>query len=65
MLKNTENFDNKKYLLPEDTMFIPIEGANHAQFGDYGPQKGDVVASISLTEQHERVAEVMLDFINP
>ena len=62
---NTENFDNKKYLLPEDTMFIPIEGASHAQFGDYGPQKGDVVASISLTEQHERVAEVMLDFINP
>jgi len=62
---NTENFDDKKYLLPEDTQFIPIEGANHAQFGDYGPQKGDVVASISLAEQHERVAEIMLEFINP
>jgi hypothetical protein len=52
-------------LLPEDTIFIAIEGANHAQFGDYGPQKGDVVASLSLTEQHERVAEIMLDFIRP
>jgi hypothetical protein len=52
-------------LLPSDTIFIGIEGANHAQFGDYGPQKGDVVASISLAEQHERVAEIMLDFINP
>jgi len=62
---NTENFDDQKILLPEDTMFIPIEGANHAQFGDYGPQKGDVVASMSLAEQHERVAEIMLDFINP
>lgn len=62
---NTENFDDQKNLLPEDTMFIPIEGANHAQFGDYGPQKGDVVASMSLAEQHERVAEIMLDFINP
>jgi len=60
---NTENFDDKRGLLPDDTIFVAIEGANHAQFGDYGPQKGDVVASISLAEQHERVAEIMLDFI--
>jgi hypothetical protein len=62
---NTKNFNDKKHLLPEDTIFIPIEGANHAQFGDYGPQKGDVVASLSLSEQHNWVAEIMLDFINP
>jgi hypothetical protein len=60
---NTENFDDKKHLLPANTIFVGIEGASHAQFGDYGPQKGDVVASISLAEQHERVAEIMLDFI--
>ena len=64
-IPNTENFDDKKHLLPEDTIFIGIEGANHAQFGDYGPQKGDVVASMSLAEQHTQVAEIMLDFINP
>jgi len=62
---NTENFNDKKHLLPPDTRFIAIEGANHAQFGDYGPQKGDVVASISLAKQHERVTEIMLDIINP
>ena len=62
---NTENFNDKKHLLPADTIFIGIEGANHAQFGDYGPQRGDVVASMSLSEQHERVAEIMLDLINP
>jgi hypothetical protein len=62
---NTENFNDKRHLLPADTKFIGIEGANHAQFGDYGPQKGDVVASMSLDEQHERVAEIMLDFIKP
>jgi len=61
---NTDNFNDKKHLLPEDTIFIAIEGANHAQFGDYGPQKGDVVASMSLAEQHEQVADIMLDFIN-
>jgi hypothetical protein len=62
---NTENFNDKKHLLPGGTKFIAIEGANHAQFGDYGPQKGDVVATMSLAEQHERVAEIMLNFINP
>jgi len=62
---NTENFDDKKHLLPADTIFVGIEGANHAQFGDYGPQKGDVVASMSLAEQHKQVAEIMLDFIDP
>jgi hypothetical protein len=60
---NTENFNDKKHLLPGNTIFVGIEGASHAQFGDYGPQKGDVVASISLAEQHEKVAEIMLDFI--
>jgi hypothetical protein len=63
-IPNTENFNEKKHLLPEDTRFIGIEGANHAQFGDYGPQKGDVVASLTLAEQHEHVVEIMLDFIN-
>ena len=62
---NTDDFNDQRYLLPEDTIFFPIEGASHAQFGDYGPQTGDVVPSISLSEQHERVAEVMLDFIKP
>ncbi len=60
---NTDNFNDKRHLLPADAIFVGIEGANHAQFGDYGEQRGDVVASISLTEQHERVAEIMLDFI--
>lgn len=64
-IPNTDNFNDKRHLLPADTIFMGIEGASHAQFGDYGPQKGDVVASISLTEQHEQVAKIMLDFINP
>ncbi|WP_440709190.1 alpha/beta hydrolase [Herbiconiux sp. YIM B11900] len=31
--------------LPADTDFVVIEGANHAQFGDYGPQPGDGVST--------------------
>lgn len=60
---NTKNFDETRYLLPEDAIYVGVEGASHAQFGDYGPQKGDVTAAISLTEQHEKVAMIMLDFI--
>lgn len=60
---NTDGFDERRYLLPEDAEFVSIEGANHAQFGDYGPQKDDVTASITLTEQHEIVTAIMLDFI--
>jgi len=64
-IPNTDNFDEKRNLLPNDTTYVPIEGASHAQFGDYGPQKGDVVPSISLQAQHDRVTEIMLDlFIN-
>ena len=60
---NTDNFEDKKPLLPQDTIFAPIEGASHAQFGDYGPQKGDVVPSLTASEQHARVAALMLEFI--
>ena len=62
-IPNTDNLNDKRNLLPPNTLFVGIEGASHAQFGDYGPQRGDVVPSISLAEQHERVAEIMLDFI--
>jgi len=60
---NTDNFNDKKHLIPENTIYVAVEGANHAQFGDYGPQKGDVAASITMAEQHDQVAEIMLDFI--
>lgn len=63
-IPNTDNFEDKQYLLPVDTVFSPIEGASHAQFGDYGPQTGDVVPSISAAEQHEYVVALMLGFID-
>lgn len=61
---NTDNFDDKRNLVPADTIFAPIEGASHAQFGDYGPQKGDVVPVIPITEQHERVVDLMMGFLD-
>ena len=43
---------------------VEIEGGNHAQFGNYGPQKGDAPAAISAQEQQEQTAEAVEAFLN-
>lgn len=47
-------------LLPQSTEYVEIVGGNHAQFGDYGSQGGDGVATISLAEQHAEVVAATL-----
>ena len=42
---------------------VEIEGGNHAQFGNYGPQKGDLPATISAEEQQAQTVEAISDFI--
>ena len=42
---------------------VEILGGNHAQFGNYGPQKGDAPATISAEEQQARTVEAVADFI--
>ena len=44
---------------------LRIEGGNHAQFGNYGVQEGDGVASISREAQQEQAASAMLAFLLP
>jgi pimeloyl-ACP methyl ester carboxylesterase len=50
-------------LLPPDTLFIPIEGGNHAQFGDYGPQPGDNPATISAAEQQAQAVAATVELL--
>lgn len=49
--------------LPEDTTVCCIEGANHAQFGDYGRQLLDHEASISPEKQQEEGIECILNWL--
>lgn len=44
---------------------VEIEGGNHAQFGNYGPQKGDLPATISAEEQQRQTVEAIEDFFAP
>jgi hypothetical protein len=42
---------------------VEIQGGNHAQFGNYGPQKGDLPATISAAEQQAQTAEAIASFL--
>ncbi len=49
--------------LPRNTQWVEITGANHAQFGWYGEQRGDGVATISRQDQQEIILENTLAFL--
>lgn len=46
--------------LPPDSQVVLIDGANHAQFGWYGEQAGDLPARISRSEQQAQVVAAIL-----
>lgn len=50
--------------LGPDHVEIVIPGANHAQFGDYGPQRGDGEAGISAAIQWSQVANATLRLLD-
>lgn len=42
---------------------VEIQGGNHAQFGNYGPQRGDLPATISAEEQQEQTVAAIRAFL--
>jgi hypothetical protein len=58
-----EKFAESRTLLPEDTVWVVIEGGNHAQFGDYGFQPGDNAATISAADQQAQIVEPTVMFL--
>lgn len=44
-------------LLPPDTVWVIIEGGNHAQFGWYGAQSGDHPAAIPRQSQQAQIVD--------
>jgi dienelactone hydrolase len=63
-LATPEKIDASRPLLPEDTIWVAIEGGNHAQFGWYGPQSGDNPASISQEAQQKQIVESSLNLLD-
>ncbi|MEE2758222.1 MAG: alpha/beta hydrolase [Myxococcota bacterium] len=58
-----EEVELSKPLLPADTQYVEIKGGNHAQFGLYGPQDGDLDADIPARVQHQQIVGASLHFI--
>ena len=57
---NMEKVEEGKACMPVDYAEVCIEGGNHAQFGNYGEQKGDHAADISREEQQAQTVEAIL-----
>jgi hypothetical protein len=49
--------------LPADSQFVQIEGGNHANFGMYGPQKGDQESPLTSKEQLDEVLSAILEWL--
>ncbi len=58
----TFNDNLEKYIDYSDNIVV-IEGGNHAQFGNYGEQKGDPKATISWEMQQKIAVEAIIDFL--
>jgi hypothetical protein len=57
---NREKYAQYRDNLPEGAVELIIPGGNHAQFGDYGVQKGDGWATITPDEQLAQTLQAIL-----
>ncbi len=53
-----------KQKLPNKTIYVEIEGANHSQFANYGTHKNDEDALIEESEQQQNTVNSIVDFLN-
>jgi hypothetical protein len=60
---NMDTVNSTFVLLPPGTIRQVIEGGNHAQFGNYGPQPGDGVATISDEDQQAQATNLTVRLI--
>lgn len=63
-LATPEKIQASRSLLPPSTTWVEIQGGNHAQFGWYGPQKGDYDALISREEQQQIILHASTQFVS-
>lgn len=62
-LATPEKIDASLLDLPATTTVVRIEGASHAQFGDYGLQPGDGTPTITDEEAREQITEALVPFL--
>ena len=58
---NMKKLEEGDQYLPASAGRYRIEGGNHAQFGNYGPQQGDGEAVITPEEQQAQTVKLIID----
>ena len=62
-LATPDDIEASRTTLPAGAVFTVVDGASHAQFGDYGPQPGDGTPTISDDEARTRISRAAVDFL--
>lgn len=62
---NKKKYDENKKNLDKNYKEVVIEGGNHANFGNYGNQKGDKKSTISKDSQQKLTIDAINDFFKP
>jgi len=60
---NDSSVAERQHLLPEDTLYIRIEGGDHHQFGSYEINAEDHLATTSRISQHEQIIQATLEIL--
>lgn len=55
--------EGSRHLLPQDTVYVAIQGGDHAQFGDYGPPGDSAAASITRAQQQADAVSATLELL--
>ncbi|MFI2104327.1 alpha/beta hydrolase [Isoptericola sp. NPDC019693] len=63
-LSTPAKIDASRADLPADSTFTVVEGAAHAQFGDYGPQPGDGTPTISHDDARAQISAAAVAFVD-
>ena len=61
---NRDSYEKSRVLWPDGAEELVISGGNHAQFGGYGPQRGDGEAAITPEEQQTQTVEAVSDWMH-
>ncbi len=60
---NMENYEEYRSNLPADTVELILNGGNHANFGNYGVQRGDGIAKLSAEDQQATTVEAICELL--
>ncbi len=63
-LTTPDKIDASRSLLPENTQWVAVDGGNHAGFGWYGEQAGDLPATLDKRSQQDLVVSATIDALN-